>query len=515
MADNFLALISSVSLIGTHRKMVSSGLATTMDTASLRKSRGRLFDLMKKEAAYKAGRLLGLNAAHSADEPGSGGATSTGPGQFSGGGPATVGGTGLRGQQARERAALAEMEYRQVVRMVQNSAKELPKPPPEFSLWPLEFSQDGDTTAIGGYSHTPKTYAMHFVACQSLDCRDTTSLALKKLEDQMALEEAEERNSGSADGEDSKLSAQPKTPKNNPMLCSKQHATILKERVYEVECAEQGIRPNSGVSRLLLSCDPCLCWLEEVSFRDLFLGDRGVQGLLPLLKYSRNLRSLNLAGNGLRKDGLLAVVGALRDPDSHNSLCCLELSQNPVHNHCFDGLLGLCTNKENILMLGCVGTNLPPLARARLLKRTMQNFQAADLSEQEKAFRYAESSGESFSDRELFHTCRTRLQEARLEKLQEEQARNVVAMLSGGSPTSPRSGSPLAVGGGAGTGIGRGGGGSTSKLAGLLSKRTVRVEGASGEDDNSEGLAAEDKGAESPPSPIARTGQRSGTPIPR
>lgn len=217
-----------------------------------------------------------------------------------------------------------------------------------------------------------------------------------------AEKESHEDNGSSAESASSKEQRdREKAAMRKRMLCSKEHRVHLRNQVYDPECSELKVNPNSGVKKLLANCDPCFCWLESVSFKNHLLGDRGVLGLLPLLKFCRTLKSLNLAGNGLRSEGLGALVSEFKTPGEHLGLCVLDLSHNPIHGKCFDEILRLVMSKRNLLLFGVQGTTLNFEQRQRLLRQALSNFDAADLAAKREAWEIADS-GEYFSDRELW-----------------------------------------------------------------------------------------------------------------
>lgn len=398
----------------------------------LLRRRGRLLDVLRAEAKEKRDSLISGNQ-----------------------GP--VASVGVFGASEREAVAM-ERHYRDVTRMIRESTHEPLSPGQQACV-------EGEVIV-----RRPKAYVMNFVPCLSIDSQSTMDWGSRK--EQKSTEE--EAAAGDGADEDQQT-VQTKAAKAT-ISCSRQHPAVLKKH-YASECLEKGLHPNSGVSSYVLGCDPCLCGLEVVSFRNLFVGDRGVVALLPLLRYSRNLRSLNLAGNGLRRDGIQTIVGALQEPGEHTtSLCILELSQNPMHRLCFDGLMGLAAARQNILMMGCTGTSLPPWARSRLLKRHMENLMAADPAEQERAFRLADEGGDYFADRELVHNVNSYLEEVRQEKQ--------LATASILSPGGRRSGSP----------------GPFSPTPG---KKLTLADGAESPEPPADDF------------PMVRSGQRSGTPLPR
>lgn len=186
--------------------------------------------------------------------------------------------------------------------------------------------------------------------------------------------------------------------------CSKTHPVFLCDKVYTPKCEELGVNANSGIKRFLVNSVPCFCSLTVVNFRDHLLGDRGILGVLPLFRNSRQLRSLNLAGNGIHTTGLRAVVTVFQENNEHLSLAVLDLSRNPIPASCTADLTRLLAQKKNLLMLGLTGTTLPMDKRQRLLRQCLANFEAAEPRAMHEAWNLTRE-GERFADRDLWIQC--------------------------------------------------------------------------------------------------------------
>mmetsp|Transcript_113158 Transcript_113158/g.320262 ORF Transcript_113158/g.320262 Transcript_113158/m.320262 type:complete len:618 (-) Transcript_113158:39-1892(-) len=189
-----------------------------------------------------------------------------------------------------------------------------------------------------------------------------------------------------------------KTPDAMVFPCTrKNHPIFLHDKVYAKRCEDLDLRINSGVQNLLLNSSICFCNLETMSFRDFLLGDRGIEGILPLFRSVRRLKSLSLAGNRIREKGLRLVSNALRDPSILVTLVVLDLSYNPITSVSVPELMRLLTQRTSILMLGLMGTTLPGVRRQRLLWHTMASFAASDPCDMCKAWQLS-GPGSGFAD---------------------------------------------------------------------------------------------------------------------
>merc|ERR1711884_993445 len=107
---------------------------------------------------------------------------------------------------------------------------------------------------------------------------------------------------------------------------------------------------------------------------NLLIGDRGVQGLWPLLRYARALRALNLAGNGVRDSGtrhIMKVFSSEFYQEKNNALVgllILDLSHNPITGACADELNKFYESRKDVILLGMAKTELPSVRRQRLLR---------------------------------------------------------------------------------------------------------------------------------------------------
>mmetsp|Transcript_31740 Transcript_31740/g.69352 ORF Transcript_31740/g.69352 Transcript_31740/m.69352 type:complete len:432 (-) Transcript_31740:85-1380(-) len=181
----------------------------------------------------------------------------------------------------------------------------------------------------------------------------------------------------------------------------KNHPALLRDRVYAKACRENKVKLNTGIRNLLTNPETCFCSLYIVSFRNLLLGDRGVLGLLSLLKSGRRLRCLNLAGNQLGDAGVRASTRMFRQAGVLARLAVLDLSHNPIPSASIPELTKLITLRPRLLLLGLEGTALKSIQRQSILLHSLGNFSNAEPMEMTRAWQMSMSRW-NFADRELW-----------------------------------------------------------------------------------------------------------------
>mmetsp|Transcript_122536 Transcript_122536/g.192232 ORF Transcript_122536/g.192232 Transcript_122536/m.192232 type:complete len:556 (-) Transcript_122536:81-1748(-) len=192
--------------------------------------------------------------------------------------------------------------------------------------------------------------------------------------------------------------------------CTKGHGERLLNKIYLRRCQELKVKVNSGMKEILLATPPCFCSLQSANLSNLLLGDRGVQGLWPLLRYARALRSLNLAGNGIRDSGTRHIIKVFESEfykEKNNEavgLLILDLSHNPITGACAEELYRFYESRKDIILLGTAKTAVPNVKRQRLVRACLAKLAGSDSSVMLEAWRLAKD-GSQFYDLELFLQC--------------------------------------------------------------------------------------------------------------
>merc|ERR1712217_476234 len=154
----------------------------------------------------------------------------------------------------------------------------------------------------------------------------------------------------------------------------------------------------------------CFCNLQVISFRNFFLGDRGLDGLLPLFKFARALRHLSLASNGMREAFLQHLSTALLEPTFLFHLISLDLSHNPISSASMDDLLKLLPQRKGLLLIGLTGTALADTYRQQAMRQILANFARAEKADMLDACQFV-GDLDRFADRELWVRCTQVLKE--------------------------------------------------------------------------------------------------------
>jgi len=184
-------------------------------------------------------------------------------------------------------------------------------------------------------------------------------------------------------------------------MCPKTHRDYLRDKVYSAKCLEHDCRRNTGVLDLVTKSDPCFCRLNTISFKNFYLGDRGVVALLSLLGENHYLKSLNLAGNGLHYDGCVALTTTLKDPDAYTDLRAVDVSCNPLCAKSFHCLKALVVAKRNLVLLGTAETSLPMHMRNILIACVLKNARSCPREDLDEAFSLAD--GGTSREFDYFH----------------------------------------------------------------------------------------------------------------
>jgi len=194
---------------------------------------------------------------------------------------------------------------------------------------------------------------------------------------------------------------------------SKNHPVFLRDQIYAVNCQDQQIALNSGITGLLNACPgkgTCFCNLEVVNFSNFGLGDRGMKGMYPLLMFGRMLRCLNLGGNGMRTASFFPLIALLEDPFVLARLVALDLSHNPLSTPCVGMLQAFLPKRPKLILIGLANTDVDNRERQRLVDDVFKKFQSADDKDMLECWRFA-GDRKIFHDRELAMKCKPIVEE--------------------------------------------------------------------------------------------------------
>eukprot|EP01012_Entosiphon_sulcatum_P057538 TRINITY_DN81325_c0_g1_i1.p1 TRINITY_DN81325_c0_g1~~TRINITY_DN81325_c0_g1_i1.p1 ORF type:complete len:827 (+),score=129.57 TRINITY_DN81325_c0_g1_i1:138-2483(+) len=127
--------------------------------------------------------------------------------------------------------------------------------------------------------------------------------------------------------------------------------------IYKFHCANNGIKPNSGLLKILPK-EPGK-FISEINMDYNYIGIKGLQPLLELLKINRNLQVLNLKDNNLENNEVRALVNVLMASED-DTLRSLDLSNNHISLAGGSALIELLTNKRSVTEVRLNGTLIQP-----------------------------------------------------------------------------------------------------------------------------------------------------------
>jgi Ran GTPase-activating protein (RanGAP) involved in mRNA processing and transport len=140
--------------------------------------------------------------------------------------------------------------------------------------------------------------------------------------------------------------------------------------VYKFHCARAQIKPNSGLLKLLPK-EPGK-FITEINMDFNYIGVKGLQPLLEILRLNRGLRVLNLKDNNLENSEVKALAQVLVD-SPENALQVLDLSNNPISLAGGSVLVELLGKKRSIIEVKLVGTLIQPKILEKIEELTALN----------------------------------------------------------------------------------------------------------------------------------------------
>eukprot|EP00756_Hemistasia_phaeocysticola_P018353 Hpha_TRINITY_DN15587_c1_g5::TRINITY_DN15587_c1_g5_i1::g.108457::m.108457 len=140
--------------------------------------------------------------------------------------------------------------------------------------------------------------------------------------------------------------------------------------VYRHFCQELGIKPNSGVRRILPK-EPGV-HMTELNLGLNYIGVKGIAPLLEVLRRNKGLRVLNLRDNNLENAEVRSLVTVLLSAAGSN-LTTLDLSNNPISLAGGSALVDLLTRQRRLTTLNMDGTLVQPKVLDRVEEQLKLN----------------------------------------------------------------------------------------------------------------------------------------------
>lgn len=149
----------------------------------------------------------------------------------------------------------------------------------------------------------------------------------------------------------------PRGVTNLPTLSPSEMNNLSLLDIYRNHCSQSGIKPNSGLLKMLPKTVG-----ENITKINLdlnYIGVKGFQPLLQILKVNRGLTFLNLKDNNLENNEVRALVTVLCT-ESGDLLRHLDLSNNPISLAGGTALLDLIEKQRNLSSVVVSGTLIQP-----------------------------------------------------------------------------------------------------------------------------------------------------------
>lgn len=143
---------------------------------------------------------------------------------------------------------------------------------------------------------------------------------------------------------------------------------------YKQYCLNFGIKPNSGLLKSLPSVVGDYATTINLDLN--YIGVKGVQPLLQILKRNRGLKLLNLKDNNLENNEVRALVNVLLT-DTGNTLTHLDLSNNPISLAGGSAIMDLVTHKKTLTTVILRGTLIQPKVVEKIVEAAEANRRRA------------------------------------------------------------------------------------------------------------------------------------------
>lgn len=147
-------------------------------------------------------------------------------------------------------------------------------------------------------------------------------------------------------------------------------STMSLSEVYRHHCRDHGIKPNSGVLRMLPKDEGA--HVRELNLGLNYIGVKGIQPLLEVLRQNSGLQKLNLRDNNLENNEIRSLVQVLLSR-AGESLTALDISNNPVSLAGGSAIVDLLSRQRQLTDLEIQGTLIQPKILERIEDQLRQN----------------------------------------------------------------------------------------------------------------------------------------------
>jgi Ran GTPase-activating protein (RanGAP) involved in mRNA processing and transport len=139
---------------------------------------------------------------------------------------------------------------------------------------------------------------------------------------------------------------------------------------YRSVCAESSIKPNSGLLKTLPAAVGDFATTINLDLN--YIGVKGLQPLLQILRHNRGLKLLNLKDNNLENNEVRQLVQVLMT-EVGDSLQHLDLSNNPISLAGGSALMDLVSSKKALTTIVLRGTLIQPKVVEKIAEAAENN----------------------------------------------------------------------------------------------------------------------------------------------
>ena len=162
---------------------------------------------------------------------------------------------------------------------------------------------------------------------------------------------------------------QPPQLETSPLLADR---SLLDE--YKSYCVDAGIKPNSGLLKTLPSVVGDFATTINLDLN--YIGVKGLQPLLQILRRNRGLKLLNLKDNNLENNEIRQLAQVLMT-ECGDALQHLDLSNNPISLAGGSALMDLVASKKSLTTIVLRGTLIQPKVVEKIVEAAESNRRRA------------------------------------------------------------------------------------------------------------------------------------------
>eukprot|EP01063_Lacrimia_lanifica_P013268 TRINITY_DN198_c0_g1_i1.p1 TRINITY_DN198_c0_g1~~TRINITY_DN198_c0_g1_i1.p1 ORF type:complete len:1495 (+),score=544.93 TRINITY_DN198_c0_g1_i1:64-4548(+) len=140
--------------------------------------------------------------------------------------------------------------------------------------------------------------------------------------------------------------------------------------LYECHCKVLQVKPNSSLLRDLAGAAKSNRPLTRLDVRRNYLGERGFQAMVEVIRQATALRDLRLGGNGLTNDAVMSLCRAVQD---HPTLTSIDLSSNEISLPSVSSIVDLLRRNALITAVSVEDTHIEDRARLKIGKALQAN----------------------------------------------------------------------------------------------------------------------------------------------